>query len=62
MNLKNRIGEIIEMIYVDKSGNFSQRKVKIISVADNYLKAYCYRRRCVRIFALENILSSRICA
>ncbi|MFC7392001.1 hypothetical protein ACFQRG_03320 [Scopulibacillus cellulosilyticus] len=57
MNLKNHIGEVIEIIYIDKAGKLSQRHAKIIDVTDHYLKGYCYNRRCVRIFLLKNILA-----
>ncbi|RWR06763.1 hypothetical protein D4N35_013960 [Siminovitchia fortis] len=47
----------LEMIYINKSGQLSQRIIKVIAVTDSAIKAYCYHKRQFRTFLLSNILS-----
>ncbi|WP_274363415.1 WYL domain-containing protein [Paenibacillus thermotolerans] len=51
-------GRTIEMIYMDAHRRFSRRTVKPIALEGGKLKAYCYTRRCVRIFSVSGILSA----
>ncbi|WLR54824.1 hypothetical protein LC048_20885 [Mesobacillus subterraneus] len=50
-------GDTYEMIYQSNDGVLSQRKVKILSVNELTIKAYCYLKQQPRIFSLANILS-----
>ncbi|MBP3038049.1 hypothetical protein J9303_00820 [Bacillaceae bacterium Marseille-Q3522] len=50
-------GTILEMIYLDKKGRLSQRKIKVQSIGNDSFTAYCYSRRQQRIFKIENVLS-----
>lgn len=52
-------GDIVEIIYQDKSGKFSQRYIRIIRVTETYVKAYCFTRRQIRIFSSSQILAMR---
>ncbi len=47
----------LEMIYQSKSGGLSQRVVRILQVKEEQVVAYCYSRRQVRTFRLDNILA-----
>jgi predicted DNA-binding transcriptional regulator YafY len=51
-------GDIIEMIYMDASGRLTQRHVRVVSVQDARLVAFCYLRREVRCFVIANILGA----
>ncbi|MFD2616179.1 hypothetical protein [Terrilactibacillus laevilacticus] len=55
-----RKGDIIQLIYLDKKNNISQRTIRVIAVSDSYIKAYCYTKKAQRIFKKENILGSKI--
>ncbi|MCJ8008883.1 hypothetical protein ACFFF5_10155 [Lederbergia wuyishanensis] len=47
----------IELIYINKNNQLSKRIIKVLSVTDQAIKAYCYTKRHFRTFKLENILS-----
>ncbi|MCA0983209.1 hypothetical protein LCL89_03995 [Halobacillus yeomjeoni] len=47
----------LEMIYVTKQGELSQRTVRIIEVRNSHILAYCFSKRQVRSFLKENVLS-----
>ena len=50
-------GIIITIIYNGKSG-MSERNIKVLDIQGNKIKAFCYLRKQVRNFKLENILSA----
>jgi len=50
-------GSIITIIYNGKSG-ISERNIKVLEMNDGKVKAYCYLRKQIRYFKLENILSA----
>ncbi len=47
----------LEMIYINKNNQLSQRIIKVLDVTDSTIKAYCYHKRQFRTFLLSNILS-----
>lgn len=47
----------IEIIYINGQNQLSQRVIKVLSVNDASIKAYCYTKRQFRIFKRANILS-----
>ncbi|WP_053220401.1 WYL domain-containing protein [Virgibacillus senegalensis] len=49
--------KMVEMIYMAKNGRLSQRIVRILQIKEEQIVAYCYSRRQVRTFRLENILA-----
>lgn len=57
--LKHAVYEKIklEMIYMACDGKVSQRFVRVLEVREDYILAYCYHRKQVRTFKIENILS-----
>ncbi|MEC5425240.1 hypothetical protein QGM71_17280 [Virgibacillus sp. C22-A2] len=50
--------ERIILFYMDQNHNVTQRFIKVLSVNNESIAAYCYWRKRVRIFKLENILSA----
>ncbi|MEA4962645.1 hypothetical protein [Lutispora sp.] len=50
-------GSIITIIYNGKS-EMSERNIKVLEMQEDKIKAYCYLRKQVRNFKLENILSA----
>ncbi|MDB5085130.1 MAG: hypothetical protein JWN30_2016 [Bacilli bacterium] len=57
LRLEQFVGRVVEMIYQDRAGVISHRRVRIVSVQGNYVRAYCYARRAVRSFSEETILA-----
>jgi len=49
--------QLVEIIYLDRLGQITQRRLKLISIEGNRLKAYCLSRRAVRSFSIQNILA-----
>ncbi|WP_339227046.1 hypothetical protein NSQ77_16070 [Oceanobacillus sp. FSL K6-2867] len=47
----------LEMIYMARDGNVSQRFVRVLEVCDDHILAYCFYRKQIRTFKIENILS-----
>jgi predicted DNA-binding transcriptional regulator YafY len=47
----------LEMIYLAENQELSQRKLIVIEVNDDYIRAYCLLRKQTRTFKRENILS-----
>lgn len=51
-------GTPIEIIYESKDNQYTQRKIKLLSVDGTQVKAYCYLRDQIRSFDQERILSA----
>ncbi|WP_430787521.1 hypothetical protein VBD025_16680 [Virgibacillus flavescens] len=49
--------EKLEMIYLSSDNCVSQRVVRVLKLNDDMIMAYCYTKRTIRTFKLENILS-----
>jgi len=47
----------VDIIYLDRAGQLTQRRVRLLCVADGYVRAYCYERR-AGTFSLANILAA----
>lgn len=50
-------GQIIEMMYLSKSGDISKRRVKVIKIHGDSFQAYCFKRNAKRTFLFDNILA-----
>ncbi|PLT33910.1 hypothetical protein [Bacillus sp. V5-8f] len=61
MLLKNlKEGTPLEIIYLSEKENISQRRISIIDIKDEYIRAFCFLRRTKRTFKISNILSARL--
>jgi predicted DNA-binding transcriptional regulator YafY len=56
--LQKYLGQIVEIIYVDKHNQISQRLIEVRSVQGEMVKAYCLKQRAPRVFKLANILAA----
>ena len=50
-------GVLLDMMYMDKNGGVSKRRVKVLQVGDVSFRAYCYLRGSKRTFTLDNVLA-----
>lgn len=50
--------EKIIIFYMDNENKVTQRFVRVLKMNDNHILAYCYFRKKVRTFGLNNILSA----
>jgi predicted DNA-binding transcriptional regulator YafY len=53
------IGRTVEIIYMDRSGRFTQRVVTVRGAADGWVHAYCHARGEPRRFRADRILAMR---
>lgn len=49
--------QLVDIIYLDRSGQITQRRIKLHSITDDQVKAYCFYRRSIRSFSISNILA-----
>lgn len=57
--MKKYIGRIVEIIYLDRKGNITQRRIEVLGVRQGRVKANCLRSGELRVFNGENILASK---
>lgn len=53
------IGRDVTIIYEDKKGNITQRRIRIRDVADGKVRAYDLARGAPRLFESERILAAQ---
>ncbi|MBW4085434.1 hypothetical protein [Paenibacillus sp. S150] len=53
------IGQIVEIIYLDKAGKITQRRIDILGIRDGRIRATCLSTGAPRVFLASNILSWR---
>jgi predicted DNA-binding transcriptional regulator YafY len=55
--MKMSIGQTIEMIYLDKAGKITQRKIEILGIRAGRIRATCLTTGAPRVFLAAGILS-----
>ncbi len=50
-------GQIVNVMYVAKDGQISERKLKVIKVYGESFQAYCFLRNTKRTFLVDNVLA-----
>ncbi|MBW4083511.1 hypothetical protein HYD27_19320 [Paenibacillus sp. S150] len=58
--MKMRIGQTVEIIYLDKAGKITQRKIDILGIRDGRIRATCLITGVPRVFLASSILSWRL--
>ncbi len=58
--MEKYIGRNIVIIYLDKHGKITQRRVEVRSVKGSRVRVYCLYRKAPRVLQLENILAVRL--
>ena len=49
--------ELLDMMYMDKNGGVSKRRIKVIQVGNQSSRAYCYLRQSKRTFTIDHVLA-----
>lgn len=57
--LEKLIGKVIEIIYEDKAGKITQRKVEVHGIKGGLLRATCLTTGAPRVFRTASILAWR---
>lgn len=55
--VKKYIGQIVEIIYLDRAGRVSQRRIEVHAVKGELVRATCLKSGEPRAFRLQNILA-----
>lgn len=50
-------GEILELIYISDKKEITYRKIKVLKISTESVRAYCFTRNQQRSFKFTNILS-----
>ncbi|MGM0902469.1 MAG: hypothetical protein ACQEXB_15385 [Bacillota bacterium] len=50
--------QLVQIIYLDTNQKITQRMVKLHAVTDKHLKGFCYLRKQVRLFMIDQILAT----
>lgn len=56
-DMQRYLGQVVQIIYADRQGKLTQRRVKLYAIDGDYVRAYCLEKRSVRSFILDNILA-----
>ena len=49
--------QLVNMMYMAKSGEVSKRRIKIIKIVDDSFQAYCFNRQAKRTFMIDSVLA-----
>ena len=49
--------QLIDMMYVSKSGEVTKRRVKIIKLVGDSFQSFCFVKQAKRTFIIENVLA-----
>ena len=49
--------QLVDMVYVSKSGEISKRRIKVTKVLDSSFAAFCFNKQAKRTFLIDNILA-----
>ncbi len=55
--MKMNVGQTIEIIYQDKTGKITQRKIEVVGIRDGRIRATCLTTGAPRVFLVSSILS-----
>jgi hypothetical protein len=51
------VGQIIEIVYIDKAGSITQRQIEILGIRDGRIRATCLTSGSPRVFLVAGILA-----
>lgn len=55
--MERYIGNVIEIIYVDRNGKIIQRKIRLQVIRNKLIRATCLITNQPRVFRMDNVLS-----
>ncbi|WP_326081177.1 hypothetical protein [Paenibacillus graminis] len=56
-DMEKLLGQVIEIIYEDKAGNITQRRIEVLGLKGGLLRAACLATGSPRMFRVERILA-----
>lgn len=52
-----RYSQIVDVMYMAKSGEVTKRRIKVIKIYGETFQAYCFLRNTKRTFLIDNVLA-----
>lgn len=52
-----RYGQIVDVMYVSKSGQITKRRLKVLKLQGELFQAFCFLRQAKRTFKISNVLA-----
>ncbi|MFF2755088.1 transcriptional regulator [Psychrobacillus sp. NPDC058041] len=52
-----RYGQLMDVMYLSRSGEVTKRRIKVLKLQGESFQAYCFTRHAKRTFLIENILA-----
>ena len=52
-----RYGQIVDVMYISKSGEVTKRRIKILKLYGESFHAYCFLRNTKRTFLIDSVLA-----
>lgn len=54
------VGCVVDVIYMSKKGKFTKRRIRVLSVRDGYVRAFCIDSGAQRVFLAANVLAAEL--
>ena len=51
------VGNVVAIVYLDRRGSITQRRIRVIAIQDGQVKAYDMEKRGPRVFRADRILA-----
>ena len=58
--MEKYIGQVVQLIYIDRKRQVSIRDVRVLSVKAGQLRAYCFTAQAPRVFDIERIVDMEL--
>ncbi|AET60651.1 hypothetical protein ACIFQM_05780 [Paenibacillus sp. NRS-1782] len=55
--LEKYVGQIVEIVYMDRKGKLSQRRIEVHRVRNGLIRATCLQTGQPRVFRLDQVLA-----
>lgn len=52
-----RFNQLLDVMYLAKSGAVTKRRIKVLKIHDEIFQAYCFSKQAKRTFTIENVLA-----
>ncbi|WP_369973801.1 hypothetical protein, partial [Rummeliibacillus sp. POC4] len=49
--------QLVELMYMSKSGEISKRRVKLLKISGDKFQAFCFLKHSKRTFIIDNVLA-----
>ncbi|SEM66186.1 hypothetical protein [Paenibacillus sp. OV219] len=57
MRIAKYVGCVVDIIYEDRAGKLSKRRIKVQAISGSFIRAHCMAANAPRVFRMEGILA-----